>query len=47
MGDLDEADVDDDGDGLIELWNATMLNNVRHQLDGTGYRESNASAVNV
>ncbi len=30
-------DVDDDGDGLIELHNATELNNIRHDLDGTHY----------
>ena len=39
-GDLirDSADIDDDGDGLIEIWNADMLHNVRYVLNGTGYR---------
>ena len=40
----DACDVN--GDGLMELWNAVMLHNVRHQLNGTGYRESVGGAVN-
>ena len=36
----DGMDIDDDGDGLIELWNATMLHNVRYALTGIGYKES-------
>ena len=31
-------DVDDDGDGLIEIRTHEELNAVRHQLDGSGYR---------
>ena len=27
-------DIDDDGDGLIEIWNINMLNNIRYNLDG-------------
>ena len=42
----DACDPDDDGDGLIELWNAEMFNNVRHQLDGSGYRASATDTVN-
>ena len=33
----DELDVDDDGDGLIEIATADELNNVRYVLDGSGY----------
>ena len=36
----DACDPDDDNDGLIELWNATMLDNVRYALNGSGYREN-------
>ena len=42
-GDIDgdgvsqSIDVDDDNDGLIEITNATELNNIRHNLAGTGY----------
>ncbi len=31
---------DYDGDGLIEIWNATMLNNMRYDLAGTSYKTS-------
>ncbi len=31
---------DSDGDGLIEIWNATMLNNMRYDLSGTSYKTS-------
>ncbi len=37
------ADIDDDHDGLIEITNADMLNNVRYVLDGSGYKESKGS----
>ena len=37
-GFLGSIDVDDDGDGLIEIWTAEELNNVRYQLNGSGYR---------
>ena len=32
-------DVDDDGDGLIEIATAAELNNVRNDLDGTHYND--------
>ena len=32
--------IDKDGDGLIEISNATHLNAVRHRLDGSAYRQS-------
>ncbi len=34
-GVLNSVDVDDDGDGLIEIYNATQLNMMRHNLAGT------------
>ncbi len=40
----DGTDIDDDGDGLIEIANATELDAVRHQLDGTG-RKLSASGM--
>ena len=39
----DNVDVDEDGDGLIELRTADELNNIRHVLDGSGYQESAAA----
>ena len=41
----DACDVDDDGDGLIELWTADMLYNVRYSLSGLGYRESSTGSL--
>ena len=41
---MDNADVDDDGNGLIELWNATMFDNVRYVLNGSGYGVSSAES---
>ena len=35
-----DGDVDRDDDGLIEIDDLEGLNAIRHQLDGTGYRES-------
>ncbi len=35
---MDEADVDDDGDGLIEIRTAAQLDAVRYALDGSGRR---------
>ncbi len=32
--------ADADGDGLIEIWNATMLDNMRYDLAGTSYKTS-------
>ena len=40
------TDIDDDGDGLIEIWTADMLNNVRYVLNGSGYRESDTAPIN-
>ena len=40
----DETDVDDDGDGLIEISTAYQLNNIRYILDGTGYANSSNAA---
>ena len=37
-GFLGSIDVDDDGDGLIEIRTAEELNNVRYQLNGSGYK---------
>ena len=34
------VDVDDDNDGLIELHNATELNNIRYDLDGSHYNDN-------
>ena len=34
------TDIDQDGDGLIEICNLEGLNAIRHQLDGSGYRPS-------
>ena len=34
----DSTDLDDDGDGLIEIRTLAELNNVRYNLGGTGYR---------
>ena len=42
----DGPDLDDDGDGLIEIWTADMLNNVRYVLNGSGYRESDTAPIN-
>ena len=32
------AVVDDDNDGLIEIWNLTQLDHMRHDLDGSHYK---------
>ncbi len=37
---------DSDGDGLIEIWNATMLSNMRYNLAGTSYKTSAMSPGN-
>ena len=34
------TNIDQDGDGLIEICNLDGLNAIRHQLDGSGYRPS-------
>ena len=41
----DAVDVDDDGDGLMELWTAEMFNNMRFDTNGEGYRINNISAA--
>ena len=35
-----KADLDNDDDGLIDIYYLEELNNVRHQTDGSGYKES-------
>ena len=42
----DPNDVDDDGDGLIEIRTAAELNAIRFQLDGAGYKSSASATVN-
>ena len=44
-GHVDVNDVDDDGDGLIEIRTAAELNATRNQLDGSGYRSSAGAAL--
>ena len=39
-GFINEIDVDDDNDGLIEIATETEFNNVRLNLEGTGYKDS-------
>ena len=39
-------DIDKDGDGLIEICDLEGLNEIRHQLDGTGYKAS-ADAMKI
>ena len=34
---MNSMDVDDDNDGLIEIFDATQFNNIRHNLAGTSY----------
>ena len=34
------TDIDDDDDGLIDIYYLEDLDRVRYQLDGTGYKES-------
>ena len=42
----DACDVDDDGDGLIEIRTAEELDNIRHNLTGAGYRPAADAASN-
>ena len=37
------GDIDDDNDGLIEIYSLEELNAIRYQLDGSGYRKSEDS----
>ena len=41
---LNGADVDDDGDGLIEISTASQLNQIRHNLLGSGLRTTSGGA---
>ena len=45
-GEPDATDVDDDNDGLIEVHNLDMLNNIRNNMDGTSYRTAFPGADN-
>ena len=45
-GTNDGIDIDDDGDSLIEIWTAAMLDNARYVLNGAGYKESAAAMIN-
>ena len=40
----DPVDVDDDNDGLIEVHNLDMFNNIRHNADGTSYKMTSSGA---
>ena len=40
-------DIDKDGDGLIEICDLEGLNEIRYQLDGTGYRANPTSDTNM
>ncbi len=44
---MDEADIDDDGDGLIEIARATELDSVRYALDGKGRKLSDTAELNT
>ena len=43
----DTADVDDDNDGLIEIYSLTMLHNMRYNLAGTSYISSEGAVTNT
>ena len=43
---INYLDIDEDGDGLIEIRYLEELNAIRHQLDGSGYKAT-ASADKV
>ncbi len=45
-GEMDGTDIDDDGDGLIEIAMAAEFDAVRHQLDGTGRKLSADATLN-
>ena len=45
--DADPNSVDDDGDGLIEIYTAEQLNNIRHVPDGSSYKTSTTAAANT
>ena len=46
-GTLNNIDVDDDGDGLIELRTAAQLDMVRYSLDGSGLDADNSDSDNT
>ena len=46
-GTMDGADLDDDGDGLIELATAAELDEVRYALDGSGRRRTMGGTLNT
>ena len=41
----DDADLDDDGDGLIEINSLAMFNNIRYVLNGSGYKDGDLSVT--
>ena len=43
--DIVTQSVDGDGDGLIDISDATHLNAIRHRIDGSAYRESETAEV--
>ena len=43
---LDADDVDDDGDGLIEIYTAADLDAIRHNLQGTGIVATSGASAN-
>ena len=43
--DLDSSKVDNDGNGLIEIWSLTDLHNMRYSLAGTSYRTTSTASV--
>ena len=42
---VDGADIDDNGNGLIDIWNINMLYNVRYNLQGTSYKTSTTGNI--
>ena len=40
----DDEDVDDDNDGLIEIWSLRDLDNIRNDLDGSHYNDGTGSS---
>ena len=41
---VDDAKVDSDGDGLIDIWTLEQLSNIRYSLDGSEYKTSTGAA---
>ena len=44
IADADPSDVDDDDDGLIEIYNLDMFHNIRYNLAGTSYDDEEADS---